>query len=240
MITKKSKQKTFHKIIVNISSIVGIIGAVYLCVDFLDESVLASTNLESIQAKQAITEARINVANDSDSIAFMVELDNYKKDSDSYTEIDGEVEEAIVNSHEVQERPNRSMSSGVSSKAIKYIKPIQGGITTSKYGARWGTVHLGHDWGVPVGTKVMSSADGKVKEAGWNDSYGYYVLVEHGEDKQTRYAHLSSIFVEVGDKVKQEHIIGLTGNTGNSTGPHLHFEVIIDGDTVDPVEFLEE
>lgn len=119
-----------------------------------------------------------------------------------------------------------------------FIKPISGGRLTSSFGPRWGSVHRGVDWGCSTGTSVMASCSGTVVQAGWNGSYGYSITISHGNGMQTRYAHLSSILVSNGQYVKQGEVIGRSGNTGNSTGPHLHFEVIVNGTRVNPFTYL--
>ena len=119
-----------------------------------------------------------------------------------------------------------------------YIKPISGGTLTSYYGPRWGRTHQGVDWGVSTGTTVFASSGGKVISAGWNGGYGYSVLIQHPDGRKTRYAHLSKITVSYGEYVEQGERIGLSGNTGNSTGPHLHFEIIINGAAVNPLNYL--
>ena len=94
--------------------------------------------------------------------------------------------------------------------------------------------HNGLDFGIPVGTEVKSTMDGNVIYAGWNDQgYGNLVIVENG-DYKTYYAHLSSIPVSVGDSVSAGTTIGLSGNTGNSTGPHLHYEIRRNNVPIDP------
>lgn len=119
-----------------------------------------------------------------------------------------------------------------------FIKPISGGYLTSGYGPRWGSVHRGVDWSCSTGTSVMASSGGTVVQAGWYGSYGYCITISHGNGIQTRYAHLSKILVSYGDYVKQGDVIGRSGNTGNSTGPHLHFEVIVNGTRVNPFTYL--
>lgn len=94
--------------------------------------------------------------------------------------------------------------------------------------------HNGLDFGIPVGTPVKATMDGRVTYAGWNDQgYGNLVIVENGSHR-TYYAHLSSIPVSVGDVVSSGATIGLSGNTGNSTGPHLHYEIRSNGTPIDP------
>lgn len=119
-----------------------------------------------------------------------------------------------------------------------YIRPTTYGYLTSGFGARWGTIHKGLDFGVPVGTACRASRAGTVVSAGWNGGYGYCVLVDHGDGVRTRYAHLSSIQCSVGQYVDQGEVIALTGNTGDSTGPHIHFEIIVNGTAVNPAPYL--
>lgn len=121
-----------------------------------------------------------------------------------------------------------------------FIRPVNGGRVTSNYGWRaWqGKTHTGIDYGISTGTKVMASCGGKVIQAGWNGGYGYCITIQHANGIKTRYAHLSKVLVSVGQYVSQGQKIALSGNTGNSTGPHLHFEVIVSGKAVDPRKYL--
>ena len=119
-----------------------------------------------------------------------------------------------------------------------YIKPITGGRFTSGFKMRWGRMHKGIDWATPVGTAVRASCGGTVVSAGWSSGYGYCITLRHPDGRQTRYAHLSKILVSAGQHVDQNERIALSGNTGRSTGPHLHFEIIINGSQVNPLSYL--
>lgn len=119
-----------------------------------------------------------------------------------------------------------------------YIKPINGGRKTSNYGWRWGRLHKGVDWGIPTGTKIFASSGGTVVRADYNGAYGLCVLISHPDGRMTRYAHCSKLLVSAGQSVKQGETIALSGNTGRSTGPHLHFEIIINGSPVDPLKYI--
>lgn len=108
-------------------------------------------------------------------------------------------------------------------------------------GARWAHKHSGQDFAVPVGTPVRSVAAGTVVQAGWGGAYGNNVVVRHADGHYSQYAHLSRVSVSVGQKVGVSTRIALSGNTGNSTGPHLHFEIRNTpayGSAVEPVSFL--
>lgn len=119
-----------------------------------------------------------------------------------------------------------------------YIKPLVGGSFSSPFGSRWGRMHKGVDWSCSVGTAVKASSGGVVASAGWVNGYGYCVTIRHPDGKKTLYAHLSKILVTSGESVKQGEKIALSGNTGNSTGPHLHFEIFVDGVQVNPLKYL--
>lgn len=120
-----------------------------------------------------------------------------------------------------------------------YIKPLSGGRFSSGFKWRWGRQHKGVDWATPVGTSIFASCGGTVTQAGWFSSYGNCVTIRHPDGNQTRYAHLSRVLVSVGETVEQGEQIALSGNTGRSTGPHLHFEIIVNGSQVDPLTMLE-
>lgn len=126
-----------------------------------------------------------------------------------------------------------------------YIKPISGGRQSSGFGRRSAptkgasTYHKGIDWATPTGTPVYASCGGTVTRAGWGSGYGYVVYIDHEDGRQTRYGHLSKVLVSVGDTVKQGERIALSGNTGVSTGPHLHFEILINGTQVNPLKYLQ-
>lgn len=118
------------------------------------------------------------------------------------------------------------------------VWPTQGTIS-SHFGWRWGTMHEGVDIAANTGTEVLAADSGMVSFAGWSGGYGYLVKIDHGGGKETRYAHLSKIAVEVGQTVTKGQVIGYVGSTGKSTGPHLHFEVRINGVAKDPLSFYK-
>jgi murein DD-endopeptidase MepM/ murein hydrolase activator NlpD len=124
--------------------------------------------------------------------------------------------------------------------------PVGGVTLTSDYGMRTHPVlggrrnHKGVDLAGPTGTPVYATADGLVSKAEPFSSYGNYIQIEHGGELQTRYAHLSGYAVSAGQRVHKGDLIGFIGTTGRSTGPHLHYEVRIAGEAVNPVPYMME
>jgi murein DD-endopeptidase MepM/ murein hydrolase activator NlpD len=115
--------------------------------------------------------------------------------------------------------------------------PVSGPVT-SGFGLRWGRMHEGIDIAVGIGTTVHAAAAGTVIYAGWMGGYGNLVVVDHGNGLSTAYAHNSSLAVTVGQSVAAGDVVSYSGSTGHSTGPHVHFEVRVDGSAVDPLGYL--
>ncbi len=128
---------------------------------------------------------------------------------------------------------------------LPLTRPIPSAPITSRFGMRLdpflGTpaMHTGVDFRAPVGYPARATADGTVTMAGYNGGYGNMVEVDHGNGITTRYGHLSKIEVKVGQVVSKGTVLGRTGSTGRSTGPHLHYEVRVDGDAIDPMKYIK-
>ena len=124
--------------------------------------------------------------------------------------------------------------------------PLEGAALTSDFGMRTHPVlggrrrHSGIDLAAPTGTPIYATADGIIGRADWFSSYGLYISIDHGASMETRYAHLSRLAVAAGDNVKKGELIGYVGSTGRSTGPHLHYEVRVDGVAVNPIPYMVE
>ena len=118
-----------------------------------------------------------------------------------------------------------------------FIWPVNAPIT-SPFGWRWGRMHEGIDLGAAYGTPIAAAASGVVIYAGWEGGYGNLTVIDHGGGLATAYGHQSRIAVSVGQSVSQGETIGYVGSTGHSTGPHLHFEVRVNGQAVDPLGYL--
>jgi hypothetical protein len=124
------------------------------------------------------------------------------------------------------------------------IRPLKGGFLSSRFGRRMDPflgevmLHPGIDYRARTGNPVVATADGLVSFAGHDGGYGFMIEVDHGNGFRTRYAHLSKILVHRGQRVKRAEIIGLVGNTGHSTGSHLHYEVLFRKVHRDPLQYV--
>ena len=130
-----------------------------------------------------------------------------------------------------------AQSSDTTPSASGLIWPVNGPVV-SPFGYRWGRLHAGIDIAVPYGTPIHAAAAGTVVLAGWVSGYGNYTCIDHGGGMATCYAHQSSYAVSQGASVSQGQVIGYVGCTGHCFGPHLHFEVRINGTPVDPLGYL--
>ena len=130
-------------------------------------------------------------------------------------------------------------------ETVPSIWPVRGQISEG-FGQRLdpfsgeGVFHSGVDIRAPYGTRVESAGDGIILEAAWDSGYGNAIVVDHGYGMTTKYGHLSKIFVVVGQEVKRGQVIGAVGMTGKTTGPHLHYEVIVNDTPVNPMKYLHE
>ena len=134
-------------------------------------------------------------------------------------------------------RAAQATHSTTTPSASGLIWPVSGPIT-SPFGWRWGRMHQGIDIGVGYGTPIQAAAAGTVIYCGWEEGYGNLVVIDNGGNLATAYGHQSSIAVTCGQHVDQGQTIGYVGCTGHCTGPHLHFEVRVDGNPVDPMGYL--
>jgi murein DD-endopeptidase MepM/ murein hydrolase activator NlpD len=148
----------------------------------------------------------------------------------------------IVSEEIISEAVNQIVVEGTKVKPSRgsgqFKWPTNGGIITSGFGQRWGRLHAGIDISGVRDRTIMASDNGKVTTAKWHNSYGNYVIIDHDNGYKTLYAHLSSISVTRGQVVTKGEKLGVMGSTGNSTGIHLHFEVIVNGSSVNPMRHL--
>ncbi len=167
------------------------------------------------------------------------ESDDKQEDIDENEESVDEQEEKV---NEEEEREEQEVSDDNNISEDKLYWPVYETELTGFYDEpreRQGVlgIHAAIDIGIPEGTEIYSADDGIVTAVGRDDSYGNYVIIDHGNNFQTLYAHNSENLVKVGDKVEKGNKIALSGNTGNTSGPHLHFETRVNGERVDPMQF---
>lgn len=151
-----------------------------------------------------------------------------------------EVQQIASTNQIVQNRAAAAAAAKAEAERPKYVRPSNGTIT-SGFGARWGTTHYGLDFAAPIGTPIYAAADGVVIEAGPASGFGLWVRIQHEDGTITVYGHMQDFSVREGERVKAGEQIARTGNRGQSTGPHCHFEVWEPGGKkIDPKPWLIE
>lgn len=200
---------------------------------------------EQIEARKILEEKKSN-------------LDSLKSEKDRIiNELNSDIkelekEEAKIEAdyQSIQDELNAALSSSSSKSSVKYSggklcwpSAVSQRIT-SPYGYRPHPIsggrklHRGIDIGAAMGTNVLAAESGTVMTAGWNNSYGYYITINHGSGLVTLYAHNSKLLVSKGDNVSRGQVIAKCGSTGNSTGPHIHFEVQVNGQLQNPMNYF--
>ncbi|MEV6969352.1 M23 family metallopeptidase [Hamadaea sp. NPDC051192] len=141
-------------------------------------------------------------------------------------------------------RNDRTGGAGLASTTVAasdaWLLPLHDYEFTSNFGMRWGRPHKGVDLAAPEGTPFTAVHDGTVVIAEWRGGYGNMVMIDHGNGLATVYGHSSQLLVKAGDHVKAGQVIALVGNTGQSTGPHLHLEIHVNGEAVEPVAWFKQ
>ena len=200
----------------------------------------------SEEAEELVNE--IKEENDSEEINLSV-VEKYTQNEEEVSTSDLEVAkenvqetvQTTIEEREQQKEEEERLNALPSINGIKLaVTPIEGKIT-SRYGVRSSirkSTHTGLDISAVKGTDIKVVADGTVTAASYNGSYGNLVKVDHGNGVETWYAHTSKMYVKVGDAVKAGDVIAAVGSTGNSTGPHLHLEIRVDGEHVNPQDYL--
>lgn len=155
-------------------------------------------------------------------------------------EIDRVIESEVI----IKDPISAVISKGIKALPSKgatgtFISPLIEYNITSYFGPRWNSFHRGIDMAANYGSSVRASDGGVVTASEWHSSYGYLVEIDHGNGIKTRYAHNNKLLVSVGDYVSQHQELAKVGSTGNSTGPHVHFEIIINGSVVNPLDYIQ-
>lgn len=169
--------------------------------------------------------------------------DGLKEVTAVVTLVNGEVtDKQVVSTKRLSEPVEAVVKQGTKQAAVQgtgnFIWPTNGKIT-SGYGWRWGKIHRAVDIGAAQGTPIYAADAGSVVYSGWRTSYGYVIEIDHGNGFHTLYAHCSKLLVSRGQKVTKGQTIAKVGQTGNATGPHVHFEVIKNGTQVNPMNYFK-
>jgi murein DD-endopeptidase MepM/ murein hydrolase activator NlpD len=154
-----------------------------------------------------------------------------------------EVSEKVLKSETITPMQSKEIYVGTYKPTIlevAYMESPSRGSISSSFGARWGKVHKGIDIAANFGATINAALDGIVTYSGWQDGYGNVIKIDHGDNVETTYAHCSAITVKKGEVVKQGEKIGEVGSTGNSTGPHLHFEIRENGEPKNPEKYINK
>jgi murein DD-endopeptidase MepM/ murein hydrolase activator NlpD len=139
----------------------------------------------------------------------------------------------------LRQQADRKQAAAALVASQRWVMPIEGATFTSGFGWRWGRMHQGNDFGTPVGTPVAAMSTGTVVSTGYESGYGNQVEIRYWDGTVSLYAHLSEIKASVGDLVTPGQIVALSGNTGHSTGPHLHLEIHPNGGApINPAPWL--
>jgi murein DD-endopeptidase MepM/ murein hydrolase activator NlpD len=195
---------------------------------------LIESTKKSIEQQKTLYEQRAK-KQEQISAALRAQRLAYEKREDTLLKNSKEIEDMIKKI--LRSNPSEARGTG------KYIWPLKG-VLTSQYGRRFHPVfkvwrtHSGIDIAAPTGTPLKAADSGVVILSEWYGGYGRAIVVDHGRGFATLYGHLSKQNVKEGDKVNKGQVIGLVGSSGVATGPHLHFEVRINGETTDPLPYL--
>jgi murein DD-endopeptidase MepM/ murein hydrolase activator NlpD len=188
--------------------------------------------------------ARDRLASNRDTLASARELkrsalvDSRETREEYLSEVEALAAQSAALAAAIRESQAGAGSTGTGApSAAGLIWPVDG-VVVSGFGMRWGRMHEGIDIAAASGTPIRAAAAGTVIHSGWLGGYGNLVVLDHGNGLATAYAHASAILVGVGVQVSQGETVSLVGSTGNSSGPHLHFEVRVNGGAVDPLLYL--
>jgi murein DD-endopeptidase MepM/ murein hydrolase activator NlpD len=151
----------------------------------------------------------------------------------------GEADPDTARANELLSSMDRINLYRIAAERAPFSMPVRDNFRfTSGYGMRWGRMHYGTDFAGPVGTPIYATADGVITHAGWSSGYGRLVKIQHEFGIETRYGHLNAIRVQEGQRVSRGDRIGDMGNSGRSTGPHLHYEVRVGGEAINPMIYI--
>lgn len=248
-IVDKTKKKNVIGISCVTAGIIIVSSAIIFSIPSINFAVFKENGLEEIENNTILeTTKEKNVENIvEDKVSDNTEIaENSIVEEKNNTQISEPVLEKETNSNNIDTNTNQS-TSDLSEKIVSYentdlgislIEPVNG-IVTSRFGKRSGSIHTGLDIANSEGTPIKAAATGTVIYTGYKGSYGNLIVIDHNNGIHTYYAACSKLHVEIGQEVKQGDIIAEVGATGNATGPHLHFELRINGNPLNPSLYLK-
>ncbi len=211
-----------------------------------DEIAAKQAELERIEAQLEARQGELATARTRDQQLLSRVQETHQRLEGDVSDIQGQIQAQLQAAQAAEAAPAESSTSGSvpvgpvqGESSSGFIWPVSGPITSPFCEPRaWESCHPGIDIGVPSGTPIQAVADGTVAIAGPSSGYGNYTCVDHGGGLSSCYAHQTTISVSVGEHVSQGQVIGISGCTGLCFGPHLHFEVRVNGQVVDPMGYL--
>jgi murein DD-endopeptidase MepM/ murein hydrolase activator NlpD len=220
------------------------ISELYMRLNYIDQQ---TDRIQQIMKKQIVGKEKLPILekNDKSSSGGPFINDNLE-DKDVKLALDNLV--AKVDAREIQYNQMEAimLKQTVLKLTLPTLYPVDVPYRSSSYGWRHDPIlgirafHSGLDFSAAQGEPIKATADGRVKTVGRGPDYGKYVVIDHGDRLETRYAHASKILVNEGDLVQREDVIALVGNTGRSTGPHLHYEIRYKNRSLDPRQYLKK
>lgn len=190
------------------------------------------------EAAAILEELKNKNSQNKDTVTYTVKYETELKEfSDKDTVTTALYKEMPVVTRNKKIQTGKNIDTSTSSLGIALMEPVKGTIT-SRFGSRRSGTHTGLDIATSRGTPIQAASAGTVTYAGWKGSYGYMVVINHTDSVQTYYAHCSKIYVTENQQVNQGDVIAAVGSTGNSTGPHLHLEIRVNGKVRNPQTYL--
>jgi murein DD-endopeptidase MepM/ murein hydrolase activator NlpD len=197
---------------------------------YIEES---NIQIASVKSPEVTVENIINAAKEKPTVSFQIK--GVKNSDEEVTYLDSTlIDSKKVTISNLNSQGAIAVSSG---NKLSFKVPVVGKIT-SQFGMRWGKMHDGIDIAANYGVAIYAALSGKVAYSGWESGYGNFIIINHGGNLESCYGHCSKITVPVGTTVKKGDKIGEIGSTGNSTGPHLHFEIRYNGKAQNPCNYL--
>lgn len=249
MLVKKDVVLEEEKIVAKIKDLCDVYYKVYAINVGEEEKYIVESLETAEEIKNKIDEQQKNFSKKVDVTIGEKNLLDYELTSDISVAVANVIDPLKIENEEIVKIRTQLASSKTVSKELlqtlkenltelDFQKPVDGGVITSKYGWRSMGYHYGLDIGIALGTPIHACESGVVTYSAWCGNYGYLIKVQHTGGYETYYAHCSKLVKDVGDEVNKGDLIAYVGNTGRSTGPHVHLEVRYDGKTLDPEVFV--